>query len=491
MRLHYRKSSFRMALMAFSCVVSLSIQACADEQSPLTSYNAAIGESSISGISSGAFMAAQFGTAWSSVIKGVGVVAGGPFYCAQAQAADMSNGYILPTVTATGPCMQGPPPNVNIFTGKADEMAASGAIDPTTGVGHQKIYVFHGYNDAVVAQSVTDAAVNFYRHYLGNAGSGNLFYQTAIGAGHSLVVLDQPSVAGLNSCPPNQSPFINQCAYDQAGIILQHIYGALNPRNSGQLSGTMKSFSQAAYTQPDLPRILSMGDTGYVYVPKDCEQGAVCRVHIALHGCKQDAGDIGTTFIEDTGYNAWADTNHIIVLYPQTVAQPILTFPSPNSEACWDWWSYVTHSEDYVSKTGRQIQAIKAMLDALTVGQKPQAALPAAPGVAPATLIVTDTSDQAAALAWIPTAGADAYHISRADESGYFKQVGTVVGPSFGDAGLKPSRFAARWAELKAHPHRWSEQRPYRHRPLAMRPEAARSAHQTNERNGAPGFATT
>jgi poly(3-hydroxybutyrate) depolymerase len=44
----------------------------------LSGYNADIGESSISGISSGAFMAVQFATAWSSVIKGVGVVAGGP-----------------------------------------------------------------------------------------------------------------------------------------------------------------------------------------------------------------------------------------------------------------------------------------------------------------------------------------------------------------------------------------------------------------------------
>jgi hypothetical protein len=51
------------------------------------SYNAAIGDSSISGISSGAFMAVQFGFAWSSIIKGVEV--GGPFYCAQASAAAM------------------------------------------------------------------------------------------------------------------------------------------------------------------------------------------------------------------------------------------------------------------------------------------------------------------------------------------------------------------------------------------------------------------
>ena len=57
---------------------------------PLGTYNADIGESSISGISSGAFMAVQFATAWSGTIKGVGVIAGGPYYCAQATAAASS-----------------------------------------------------------------------------------------------------------------------------------------------------------------------------------------------------------------------------------------------------------------------------------------------------------------------------------------------------------------------------------------------------------------
>ena len=56
----------------------------AQAQEKLAAYNAAVGESSISGISSGAFMAVQFATAWSSVITGVGVVAGGPYWCAKA-----------------------------------------------------------------------------------------------------------------------------------------------------------------------------------------------------------------------------------------------------------------------------------------------------------------------------------------------------------------------------------------------------------------------
>jgi len=64
-------------------------------------------------------------------------------------------------------------------------------------VRRQKIYVFHGYNDAVVAKSVTDAAADFYRHYLGEANRGNLYYQTTIGAGHSLVIAQDPHKDGL------------------------------------------------------------------------------------------------------------------------------------------------------------------------------------------------------------------------------------------------------------------------------------------------------
>ena len=34
------------------------------------------------------------------------------------------------------------------------------------------------------------------------------------------------------AAPTNGGKFINRCGYDQAGIILQHIYGALHPRNA-------------------------------------------------------------------------------------------------------------------------------------------------------------------------------------------------------------------------------------------------------------------
>ena len=49
----------------------------------LPAYNVDLRETSVSGLSSGAYMADQFYVANSSVLRGVGIVAGGPYFCAQ------------------------------------------------------------------------------------------------------------------------------------------------------------------------------------------------------------------------------------------------------------------------------------------------------------------------------------------------------------------------------------------------------------------------
>ncbi len=286
-----------------------------------------------------------------------------------------------------------------------------------------------------MAKAVTDAATDFYRHYLGDANRGNLFYQTTLGAGHSFVVAEQPSASGLNDCKDNKEPYIDQCRYDQAGIILQHIYGRLNPPDRSQVVGSVKSFDQSVYTKPHQPDALSLGATGYMFVPQDCEQGGPCRVHVVLHGCKQDISDIGRRFVDDTGYNAWADKNHLIVLYPQTKPSPY--FPA-NPQACWDWWSYIDHEDSYVTKSGLQVKAIKAMLDALTDGATTPTDTTVQSGMAPMGLTAIDTSDTGAELVWYPVTGATTYAVSRAGVDGTFQEVGVVIGASFGDSGLTP-----------------------------------------------------
>jgi hypothetical protein len=123
---------------ALLCAGAFTPSPLAAEPAALRGYNAPIGDSSISGISSGAFMAVQFGTAWSSVIKGVGVVAGGPYWCAKADAIAWSLWYLGgPASRAEGPCMKGPASELTLsdFTAKADTEASAGGIDPLDNLG--------------------------------------------------------------------------------------------------------------------------------------------------------------------------------------------------------------------------------------------------------------------------------------------------------------------------------------------------------------------
>lgn len=427
-----RRFRVRLAALALWTLLSATAPGQAGWAQALGSYNADIKETTISGISAGAFMAVQFATAWSSVVKGVGIVAGGPDYCAQGTAIDGLLFNVPSALRATGACMAGPPPSLEPIFETVDGWARSGAIDDTANLRRQKIYIFDGYNDAVVRRSVTDATERFYRHYLTARNTGNIFYQTAVGAGHSQVTYGY----GL-PCASNQDYFIDDCRYDQAGIILQHLYGALAPRNAGPLGGRLEPFSQRDFTAPESPASYSMAETGYVYVPAACAKQEPCRVHIALHGCKQYAGLIGDRYTRHAGYNEWADSNHIIVLYPQTVAGNPATdpFTPMNPNGCWDWWGYTNFN--YAVKAGRQIAAIKAMLDRLTEGATPSAPAPPPTPDAPAQPIVNDASDSTIDLAWPKVEGATAYRVYRATPAARsFAPVGTVAGPSFGDSGL-------------------------------------------------------
>jgi hypothetical protein len=421
-------------ILLLAALVAASANAQADEPT-LGAYNADIAASSISGISSGAFMAVQFATAWSGTIKGVGVIAGGPYYCAQGTAVGGLGGNIEAILTATGPCMVGPPPAIEPLIKQSDAWAHSKAIDDTHNIANQKIYVFHGYNDAVVSPSVTDAGHRFYLHYLSDQNRGNIFYQTAIGAGHSQVTLSY----GLG-CPDNENYFIDRCNYDQAGVILRHIYGALQPRNGGKPSGDLLAFDQREFTSPASPASYSLAETGYAYVPEPCAALEPCRVHIALHGCRQNHDAIGDRYVEHAGYNPWADANHLIILYPQTIAtDPLTNFGTPlNPYGCWDWWGYTGFN--YAVKAGPQIATIKAMLDRLTRDHTSTRAASTAEITLPGQLIVNDVSDTSVALAWAPLAGTQNYTVYRANGADQnFTAIGTVVGPSFSDAGLSPA----------------------------------------------------
>jgi poly(3-hydroxybutyrate) depolymerase len=94
-----------------------------------------------------------------------------------------------------------------------------------------------------------------------------------------------------------------------------------------------------------------------LYVPKACSEAPGCRVHVALHGCQQARETVGDVLAKQSGLTELADTNRLIVLFPQVAASQV------NPQGCWDWWGYT--GLDYLGKDAPQIAAIWAMVEQL------------------------------------------------------------------------------------------------------------------------------
>ena len=159
------------------------------------------------------------------------------------------------------------------------------------------------------------------------------------------------------ACDHLGTPYINNCGYDTAGQLLGFIYGTLNPKGD-PATGTLLEFDQTEF----LPfETISMAPTGHIFIPADCQATPGCRLHVAFHGCVQSQDQIGDDFYAHAGYNDWATTNRIIVLYPQVIKSDPIPF---NPDGCWDWYAYT--DSHFATKTGEQIVAIHKMIARVT-----------------------------------------------------------------------------------------------------------------------------
>lgn len=310
---------------------------------PLPAYNVNPSTVSVSGLSSGGYMAAQMHVAYSKTIaKGAAIIAGGPVYCSQGK-LDI----------ATGPCMEGDGSReLSKLLSAINDWAANGRIDPTSNLRDDRVYLFSGTKDSTVRQPVMDDLKTMLEAYV---PAKNITYRNTIAAEHGMPTDDYG-----NACDEKGNPFINDCDLDVAGELLKWVYGPLTGRNSGTLAGSFINFDQKPFWGNRDPANHGMANDGWAYVPAGCAAGKPCRLHVAFHGCKQNAATVGDDFYRNAGYNEWADANAIIVLYPQAKA----TFSNPNG--CWDWWGH--DDVNFAVKSGGQMVAIKTMIDRIVSG---------------------------------------------------------------------------------------------------------------------------
>ncbi|MRR18549.1 MAG: hypothetical protein EG826_19070, partial [Deltaproteobacteria bacterium] len=139
-------------------------------------YRIEIRESSVSGLSAGGFFANQFFVAYSDIMSGVGVFAGGLYGCARGD-----------LLKAVNDCMSSPgritPDVISDLVSRARADAQQGRIDPLENLKTKKVFLFSGSLDRTVRPGVVDRAYDEYLKM--GVPSANLRYERDMATGHA------------------------------------------------------------------------------------------------------------------------------------------------------------------------------------------------------------------------------------------------------------------------------------------------------------------
>jgi hypothetical protein len=343
-----RVPAFRSVLAILAALAAAPAPAWSEE---LPRLGVTLPATSVSGLSAGAYMAGQIEVAHSKDIIGAGIVAGGPFACAETASSRLFPYWPMVlwqnASQAAHACMEVDwgAPDTDALAKRAKELAEDGKIDPLGGVADDKVYLFSGNDDQTVARAVVEAAKGFY--VAAGVPAEKITLVESPG-GHAFLTETEGT-----ACGRSEAPFVSACDYDQAKAILDWIYGPLAPPAPSP-TGQYLVFDQSVFDKspPD-----GLAPEGVVYVPTECAAHAGCRLHIALHGCDQARETIGDAFIKESGFARFADTNRLVILFPQVSGSLV------DPHGCWDWWGY--SDIDYLGKDAPQIEAIWAMAERL------------------------------------------------------------------------------------------------------------------------------
>lgn len=321
-----------------AAVVLLAASACSPESPPVLEdkglWNLNIDSFSVtvSGFDSGAQLAMHFHHAHSERIRGVGLIAPRPYDCAAGQAARRVN-------ECSGVLAQWTNEQQQAAVQRYQQWESQRDVQSSVYLASDLVWIFHGEQNQQVGPALTEAVAEWYRQW---TNPEYVHVARHAGAGHIW-----PTMSEGAECA-SQAPGVGNCGMDAAGNMLAHLYGyMLEP---DEKTVPLTEFDQHSIVDQYSPYF---ADTGYAYVPQACADGGACSLHIALHGCDQS----GTEFAVNSGLNRWAQSNRLVVLYPQAVVSEV---EPVNPQGCWDWWGY--SGDNYATLDGQHIEGLLRLI---------------------------------------------------------------------------------------------------------------------------------
>jgi len=296
----------------------------------------------ISGLSSGGYMAGQFHLSHSEKIKGVGIFSAGPYYCSQGEFAK------VPT-----DCMANPENiDLNYLLQIALEHSKLNLIDNLVNLKKSKVFNFIGLKDSRVLAEVSKKVDLFYQNL-----NANVKTEILEDSEHAFPTENKQN----NKCDYLGSPFINNCEYNGALNALKYI-GNPDTFNEEKVKEKQDMLKYIQFKPDNLIEIdqrpffsyekICMNDKGFIYIPDNCKDNKkVCDLHVVFHGCKQTIEHIGKSFIEKTGFLEISELFDLVVLFPQALKSEDQPF---NPNGCWDFWGYNTSLQIFETKDGEK-----------------------------------------------------------------------------------------------------------------------------------------
>eukprot|EP00038_Savillea_parva_P012977 m.208168 g.208168 ORF g.208168 m.208168 type:complete len:262 (+) comp24038_c0_seq1:123-908(+) len=235
-----------------------------------------------------------------------------------------------------------------------------------------RYWLYRGANDVCYKVGSVDHAADFFQSLGGRVN----FVNSTVPSLHAIPTLSDGTACGTEGNYTQRYPHgLEACDYDGAGHCLSHMCGPLRPPVP-QRDGGLSMFDQREF---DVPRAGLDVTGGFLYVPESCDHRFVtalpdvrvkCTLHIFLHGCGMSAASpSGTYAFNDTyarraGFNEWAESNNIVILYPQLHYGTHRATCASEADDCWDQGG--STGDSFADKGGAQMTALKSMIDRLS-----------------------------------------------------------------------------------------------------------------------------
>ncbi len=249
-----RSTAIAPALLAVLASGSAARRAATSDRLPRTSIPSLDpSQVTVSGISSGGFFAHQCHVAYSELVSCAGVMAGGPYACAEQTPSMLAFNPLASVFVALGVCTrqgrsalgpmaywlpQWPSVEQSLDVTKAER--GSGQIDDPAYLANDRVWLFVGANDEVVPRATPEALRD---HYLApglDAAAVRLDHDPSANHGVPIEEFTGTTDHAILECHEYGLPFLIDCGFDAAERLLRRLHPAGFTAEPGACDRRMK-----------------------------------------------------------------------------------------------------------------------------------------------------------------------------------------------------------------------------------------------------------